>query len=684
MNEPTMKSRKNKVSRKPRQRNFYDQYKKARSATITKRVASFFADQAGCYSEELKRLIDSDSYDRLAVFNIDPACFDESTIREFRYARQVVSLYSKNADLELDGVDKNRNCLVNFIETELKCRSTNARLFQLYETKHDLFSARSDFTAVLRKISRILGPAPSLADLNFQFGPGQSSACRGEFITPRFKLKAVPECSISMFPRRTMSNWVFPSFWNDWIDTLPLYQGYHQLWYKQPQVAYGIFGMVPKNARTLRTTVTEPTLSMPFQKALGSKIRERLALFGNSLKYQTKNQSLALLGSITGEIVTDDLLNASNTLAYIAVWMALKFCPDWFDLLNWGRTGHICMDESMGSVLALESFSSMGNGFTFELESLIFYAIVHTMVEKVGADTSKISVYGDDLIYPIEALDDVRAGLEFFGFTVNKEKSFSVGNFRESCGKDYFFGRNVRPFYLKDRWTDARIVGLLNFDYRNYNLLSDEMVSYLISCLDESNINFGPDGYGDGHIVTDNAAYMIKCCNHTKIEKLRDEYLRRHPDLESDPFFLHKLPKKIQRLFSVSDKSGFTFSTVIKLPEKCSDAPKGGRKYVELEMDDLLIPTYKVLSVGSSNPVASYKEIALMRFRSYMSQAGYDDWDVDSVESAFSFARFDPMRPFHHLRSEGEDPFTLPGGFRERVINVYTFGDFSALHCGSS
>jgi len=676
----TMKSKKKDSSSKPKPRKFYDQYKKEKSAKITKTIALFFADQAGYYSEELKRLVDSDDFNRLAVFNVDPTVFDESTIREFRCARQVVSLYSKNADLTLDGVDKQRNCLINFIETELKCRNTNQRLFHLYESKQDLFSAKSDLTDVLRKISRILGKAPALSELNFQFGPGQSSACRGENITPRFKLKAVPECSISMHPCRKPSNEMFPSFWDSWIDTMPLYCGYHELWYKQPQVAFGIFGMVPKNAKTLRTTVTEPNLSMPFQKAIGSKIRERLALFGNSLKYQTKNQMLALLGSITGETVTDDLLNASNTLAYIAVWMALKFCPDWFDLLNWGRTGHINMDEKSNSILALESFSSMGNGFTFELESLIFYAIVHTMVEKVGADTSKISVYGDDLIYPVEALQDVRAGLEFFGFTINKEKSFSSGNFRESCGKDYFFGKNVRPFYLKDRWNDARIVGLLNFDYRNYNLLDTRMVIYLMGCLDEANINFGPDGYGDGHIVTDNAAYMTKCRNHIKVKELRDEYLRRHPGTETDPFFLQKLPKRIQRLFSVSDKSGFTFTSIVTTPKRSSDATTQSGGSIELSLDDALIPTYKVQSVESSNPMASYKDIALMQFRSYMCQIGYEEWETESVDASFAYAKFDPMSAFRHIRDTRSDPYVLPGGFRERVINVYTFGNLCALH----
>jgi len=95
-----------------------------------------------------------------------------------------------------------------------------------------------------------------------------------------------------------------------------------------------------------------------------------------------------------------------------------------------------------------EMFSSMGNGFTFELESLLFWAIVKTTCYLTGT-RGIVSVYGDDIICPTEASNDVQWALEFFGFQVNTEKSFSTGPFRESCGGHYYDGFDITPFYVK-------------------------------------------------------------------------------------------------------------------------------------------------------------------------------------------------------------------------------------------
>jgi hypothetical protein len=39
--------------------------------------------------------------------------------------------------------------------------------------------------------------------------------------------------------------------------------------------------------------------------------------------------------------------------------------------------------------------------------------------------------------------------LDLFGFTVNRDKSFVEGVFRESCGRDYFNGLDIRGVYIK-------------------------------------------------------------------------------------------------------------------------------------------------------------------------------------------------------------------------------------------
>lgn len=93
-----------------------------------------------------------------------------------------------------------------------------------------------------------------------------------------------------------------------------------------------------------------------------------------------------------------------------------------------------------------EKFSSMGNGFTFELETVIFYALARAC----GGSKACTHVFGDDIITESEVVPLLREVLDFCGFVVNEEKSFSSGSFRESCGHDYFDGVFVRPVFWQD------------------------------------------------------------------------------------------------------------------------------------------------------------------------------------------------------------------------------------------
>jgi hypothetical protein len=98
----------------------------------------------------------------------------------------------------------------------------------------------------------------------------------------------------------------------------------------------------------------------------------------------------------------------------------------------------------------LEKFSSMGNGFTFELETLIFATLARTVVSMNGGDPSRVSCYGDDLIVPSSDYKDVMAALRMFGFQPNMKKTFAEGPFRESCGGDYWAGVPVRGLQLEN------------------------------------------------------------------------------------------------------------------------------------------------------------------------------------------------------------------------------------------
>jgi hypothetical protein len=90
----------------------------------------------------------------------------------------------------------------------------------------------------------------------------------------------------------------------------------------------------------------------------------------------------------------------------------------------------------------------MGNGFTFELESLLFYALARATAFFSGIP-GVISVYGDDIICPVQLCERLVWVLQWFGFSVNSEKSFTDGPFRESCGGHYWNGLDITPFFIR-------------------------------------------------------------------------------------------------------------------------------------------------------------------------------------------------------------------------------------------
>jgi len=110
-----------------------------------------------------------------------------------------------------------------------------------------------------------------------------------------------------------------------------------------------------------------------------------------------------------------------------------------------------------------ELFSSMGNGFTFELESLVFFCLASSVcaVLEIPED---VTVYGDDIILPTEAVSLLSEVLSFCGFEFNSAKSFwstSGPLFRESCGRHYLDGIDVTPFYVDEELITPESIVLL-------------------------------------------------------------------------------------------------------------------------------------------------------------------------------------------------------------------------------
>lgn len=231
-------------------------------------------------------------------------------------------------------------------------------------------------------------------------------------------------------------------------ELVPLIRDEIPLWFQSEglellQVPGNVMFTVPKKTDIDRCACKEPDINMFLQKGLGRFIRQALRRKGINLNDQFINRSLAREGSLTGKLATLDLSSASDSVSSGLV--ALLLPPCWYSVLDAARC-HVTIID--GEEHRNEMFSSMGNGFTFELESLLFWSIVKATCYFTGT-RGIVSVYGDDIICPSDVVQDVEWVLSYLGFSVNTEKSFSEGPFRESCGGHYHDGFDITPFYVK-------------------------------------------------------------------------------------------------------------------------------------------------------------------------------------------------------------------------------------------
>lgn len=205
---------------------------------------------------------------------------------------------------------------------------------------------------------------------------------------------------------------------------------------------------VPKNALTERTIAIEPTINLMLQLGVDGFIRKRLKRWDIDLDSQKKNQDLAYSGSITGDYVTFDLSAASDMIS-------LKLCqlllpPEWYTYLMKIRSPQGSFD---GEEFFYEKISSMGNGYTFALESAIFAALCSAAIiyDEGSIDyKTDLCIFGDDIIVKAKNAKSSVDALSIAGFKLNHDKSFFDGPVRESCGCDWYMGKPVRPVFLSE------------------------------------------------------------------------------------------------------------------------------------------------------------------------------------------------------------------------------------------
>lgn len=374
-----------------------------------------------CYHGDFKSLVNTNFY---------PTWYDDPVRASLDY--QAISVLRK-ADFLDTKIDRRKAALSKFWDSEERCAETNGRFDALMYGKDCLGNlvdtnpriAKTLFRAQAL-IQRILGDSPddvcSYDDM--RFGPGATYLVGGRkriHLPNKYshKMAVTPEL-LPYLPSILGPRW----FSN--ISEVTLRKG-------------NVVGFVPKDAKVDRVIAIEPDGNVLAQLGVAAGIRRRLKPYISLDEGATWNRYLC---SVAHEyrLSTVDFSSASDTIARALVAFLLP--EKWWLLLDTIRSHQFSLD---GEWHVSEKFSSMGNGATFELESLIFYSLARAC----GSSRALTTTFGDDVILETVHYDLFREVAEYCGFLVNEEKTFSNSAFYESCGEDYFWGENIRPFQWK-------------------------------------------------------------------------------------------------------------------------------------------------------------------------------------------------------------------------------------------
>ena len=467
--------------------------------------------QSGRYIEIVSATVSPMDYTDADTFSRDYLC---------------VELMSKYPHWEL-GIDRAAVALEKFIAVERKLASLKSSNPKIVANGFWTTLFAVEMTAS-RKISRILGDYSwDEASRFFAFGPGASTSLSRRRSDAAYKFGAQrPQTS-----------------YNTEVIVSALKKAHPTWMFNQEVIGGSRLVTVPKNAKTDRVICIEPDLNMYIQKGIGRCIRKRLNRWGLlTPDAQQHNACLAREGSANGRLATVDLSSASDSIHMDVVRRLLPM--DWVDAIEQSRTPRCVLPS--GDLHVLRKVSSMGNGFTFELETLIFYGLCQAVIELFSRKESdrRCLVFGDDIIISSDLVGPLEDVLAQYGFDLNRKKTFASGPFRESCGKHYFNGTDVTPFYIRDHIdTVPRRYWAAN-TIRRYARLSWGLDSRWRSCYDllvdaipdRYRKNLIPDGYGDGGLIADwDEARPVRSERHWDAWVYQD-YVPRKRDIDLEGF----------------------------------------------------------------------------------------------------------------------------------------------------
>lgn len=375
---------------------------------------------------------------------INPCNYEDPHLFKADYL--IISFLSKYKGL-ITGYDLEKEALSKFETSEALCQETNLRI-----RKGRNLGIKAELSTIIsmaqRKIAFLLGPYSTFkVSDSYGWGPGATSDISRRCAFVDTKLSQTPiSVTRRALPiiRQEISGDLHWSSVLIGVEVNDIVGNFCFLPHVFSVSEECVVDTVPKNSKTHRVIAKENTCNGFLQKGFGAFFRTRLERVGIHLDDQSHNQRAAF-AAYFDDLATLDLKAASDTVAKELVFELLPI--DWALALDDVRSHSALMPD--GTKRTLQKFSSMGNGFTFELETLIFWAL-SSSVSDVISGSRRVWVYGDDIVCPRDSAPLLIEVLDYCGFTVNSEKSFVSGNFFESCGKHYFKGVDVTPIYQKE------------------------------------------------------------------------------------------------------------------------------------------------------------------------------------------------------------------------------------------
>lgn len=204
------------------------------------------------------------------------------------------------------------------------------------------------------------------------------------------------------------------------------------------------FQSVPKQFGKNRFICCEPSYLQFAQHNVFGHLREFIEDRSHpmfrylALRDQTRNRDLCSQ-AFSCKLATIDLSNASDDVHY-STWKEIFLgLPLWRYIVGCRSKVLSFQDQECSP----NYVAPMGSAVCFIFESICFALVLEHVFRSVHQRKcrgylDKVSVYGDDLICPVDMAEQVIDVLRQLGFTVNSSKTFLDTEYHESCGVEYW------------------------------------------------------------------------------------------------------------------------------------------------------------------------------------------------------------------------------------------------------